>query len=449
MIRRCFALSRRRLLAVSSALLLAHTPGFGADEPVFLSRPQRSEDFAAFCKFVADEYAYFDLKKVDWERGCAFYASQAPDATTKPAYIGLLERALGELHDAHAHLGTNTRSSSRLVPSQTDLRARWVGARAVVSDVRRGSAAEKAGMRAGFEVVSIDGEPIGAIVARLEPKFLSGPDPAARDWALQVALADRWDHETTRLLVNAPGGPRPIEFAPLYPRSESLLSQRLVGSVGRIVIHNSLGEPALVPAFDQALLALRDARALVIDLRDTPSGGIASVARGLLGRLVSRTLPYQRHESVSEYRRTGTRRIWVEEVSPREPAFTAPVVVLVGPWTGSMGEGLAIGLDAARGAPVLGRPMAGLLGALGETELPHSKIAVRVPAEKLFHVDGTPREAYVPCEVVTQRSAPGAAADPELEAAVRLAASLGRSPPGRPLAWKCPGRSTRATRVQR
>jgi carboxyl-terminal processing protease len=73
-----------------------------------------------------------------------------------------------------------------------------------------------------------------------------------------------------------------------------------------------------------------------------------------------------------------------------------PVVVLVGAWTGSMGEGLAIGLKPAIDAPVLGRPMAGLLGALGELTLPDSGITVRIPVEQLFHVNGTPREQFLP-----------------------------------------------------
>ena len=55
----------------------------------------------------------------------------------------------------------------------------------------------------------------------------------------------------------------------------------------------------------------------------------------------------------------------------------------------------SIGLDAIRGAPVFGTPMAQLLGALGEMTLPTSGIVVRIPTEKLYHINGTPREAFV------------------------------------------------------
>jgi C-terminal processing protease CtpA/Prc len=294
----------------------------------------------------------------------------------------------------------------------------------MISEVRRSSGAEKAGVLPGMEVVAINGEPIEAVVSAIEPRFLSNKDPAAREWALQVALAGRRDRPV-RLSTRMGDKLQEFEFVPSSSDPTSPLSHRVVGKVGYVRIHNSLGQQALVQAFDQALSEMPSVQALVIDLRDTPSGGTSSVARGIMGRLVDRMLPYQRHELVSESRSTGIRRVWVEYVAPRNPAFLKPVVVLVGRWTGSMGEGLAIGLNATRSAPVLGSPMAHLLGANGETVLPHSKIVVRVPTEKLFHVDGSPREAFVPFPIPPS----GAAAptvDRELGAAVDLASSMSK-----------------------
>ena len=210
----------------------------------------------------------------------------------------------------------------------------------------------------------------------------------------------------------------------------------LIGEVGYVRVHNSLGDSALVPAFDHALDALTGVRALVIDLRDTPSGGVSSVARGLIGRLITQPLPYQQHELVSEFRANGIRRVWQEWVLPRGTAFAQPVVVLVGHWTGSMGEGLAIGLHGTRQAPVLGEPMARLRGALTETALPHSKIVVRVPNERLSLVDGTPREAFVPCAVPASNAATG---DRELDAAIGVAQRLAAQPAGAaPAGRSCP-----------
>jgi C-terminal processing protease CtpA/Prc len=429
-----------RVAAVMSALLVGSASIGLAAEPGFLTAEQRAADFAEFCGFVDRSYAYFDLKATDWPRVCAHNAPQATAASRRADYVAVLERALAELYDAHAHLGTNTPRSHRLVPSQTDLFARWQDGRAVIDAVRAGSGAERAGLRPGMEVLTVDGEPIAAVVRAIEPRFLLRDDASARHWALQVALAGRHHQAVTRLLARVDSGLLSFEFAPHQPPPGPPLSSRAIDGAGYVRIHNALGQQALVQAFDQALLSLQDTRALVIDLRDTPSGGNSTVARGIMGRLVTRMLPYQRHERVSEFRETGIRRVWDEFVVPRGAPYMGPVVVLVGRWTGSMGEGLAIGLHAARGATVLGQPMAQLLGAMGQTVLPHSGIAVRVPVEKLFHVDGTPREAVLPCApgVAGQD---GVAQDAELNAAVALAMRLGDAqavhllPPGCLAPW--------------
>ena len=143
-----------------------------------------------------------------------------------------------------------------------------------------------------------------------------------------------------------------------------------------------------------ALEELRDTAGLVLDLRNTPSGGITTVARGILGRFVERETPYQRHELPGEERDTGVRRAWLELVAPRGPfRYDRPVVVLVGRWTASMGEGLAVAFDAF-GAPVIGGRMAGLRGAIEAFILPESGFTIRIPVERLSHVDGTPRERF-------------------------------------------------------
>jgi len=118
----------------------------------------------------------------------------------------------------------------------------------------------------------------------------------------------------------------------------------LDGNVGYVRIHDALGDTALISAWDSALVVLRGTRGLVLDLRDTPGGGNTTVARAILGRLISEEQPYQRHEHPAEERRYRVRRIWVEHAAPRGPfAYTKPLAVLVGRWTGAWARGSQLG----------------------------------------------------------------------------------------------------------
>jgi carboxyl-terminal processing protease len=83
-----------------------------------------------------------------------------------------------------------------------------------------------------------------------------------------------------------------------------------------------------------------------------------------------------------------------------------------------MGEGLAIGFSATDSGTVIGTFMAGLAGATYHVTLPHTGIGMNVPAERLYHVDGTPREAFRPKIGVDVAGSDGGQ-DPFLIAALR------------------------------
>ena len=98
-----------------------------------------------------------------------------------------------------------------------------------------------------------------------------------------------------------------------------------------------------------------------------------------------------------------------------------------------MGEGLAIGFDGAGAATVVGTPMAHLLGATEHFELPNSRIGVNIPTEKLFHVNGTPREEFVPPVLLTPSDLgepSGRSVGPESDRTIESRKIEGLSPTG-------------------
>ena len=72
-----------------------------------------------------------------------------------------------------------------------------------------------------------------------------------------------------------------------------------------------------------------------------------------------------------------------------------------------MGEGMTIGLDAMNRAKIVGTRMAGLCGATEVFTLPNSGIGARFPTLRLYHLDGTPREKFVPGVLVDLAHANG------------------------------------------
>ena len=154
-----------------------------------------------------------------------------------------------------------------------------------------------------------------------------------------------------------------------------------------------------------------------------------------MGRFVTRLLPYQRHR-IPNYGQADVERNWIELVAPRGPfTYTAPVVVLVNHWTGSMGEGMAIGFDAMQRAVVVGTPMAHLAGAVSDDKLPKTGVDVAYATEQLFHIDGTPRQDWLPPVLV--RMPVGNEGDPIL---TRGLAELSASRPRQilPSLWSVP-----------
>lgn len=403
------------LLPLAVAFFVLH--GTLVSQPTAYTRAQYQRDFDYLSEHLRRDYAYHESAD-GWLHVEARYRRGIDTVGSTGGFVTLLEDYLEELHDLHVHLTTNTPESAWLVPSGADVWGEWINGKAVITAVRAESHAERAGLRAGMRIVAVDGRAIdSAVIERLHG---GSATPRARAWALLSILAGDRGRKRRISAVDDAGATADVVMASGgagTPTTSLVESLRITPSVGYVRINNSLADLALVAAFDSALTALGDVSALVLDLRDTPGGGNTTVARGIMGRFADRELPYQKHVLVGEERAYGIRRSWLELVSPRPPMYRGAVAVLVDRWTGSMGEGIAIGLHAIQRAVVVGTPMAGLLGATQRITLPHTGIGVNIPVEQLYHIDGTPRERFVP-DVVVDLARSDARRDAILDAAI-------------------------------
>ena len=400
----------RRLASSSAlALCLAACAADTSSEPTVAPEPAangwidadaRASDIAFLCETVRAHYVYAAASVGSWDDCEEVWGDAAREAATAADFLHVVEGAIASLHDHHAGVGTHTSGSPQPVPTRADLWLETVGDEVVVTAVRPESTAAEAGIRVGTTVTEIDGVPV---------KDFSS------DVALRVAAAGAREQAVRRLRL-APEGAVMQLGAVRTPEPDGPLSTRRVGSVGVIRINNALGNTELVAAFDQALDELSDASALILDLRDTPSGGNTDVAEPILGRFIAEEAPYQRLAwtiSVGEQR---VPRGMLSLVVPRRerPTVTVPLVVLVSRWTGSMGEGIAVGLHALGRATVVGTPMAGLAGGVESFTMPASEVSFQIPVGTIHTMDGTPREQWSPPVLVDLATASGV--DPILDA---------------------------------
>lgn len=388
----------RRLLL----LLLAIPLGCYGSEPASPTAAAPGdfrEDAASIGPLISRVYAYTDRFVGQTPPSSDVLAKEAAAVRDHRSLLKYAERALLALSDHHAITGASFRDSWAVVPSFADL---WIvrdGARYLIDSVRDDSPSDKAGVSAGDVLVTVNEMPIDEAVNAFWAD-LGLPVSAERaSFAARVLTAGRRDRPR-KLTIRAQDGVikelvLPSLYSPTPLDAGPLTSHARKGEL-TIRLNDSLGSELTVVAFDEAMADADPNQTVVIDLRDTPSGGNTTVARAILGWFVDRPSYYQVHNLPAELRTTGVERQWVEQVLPRRDKYhPGPVRVLVGRWTGSMGEGLAIAFDAL-GASVAGTRMAGLLGAVYDYPLKHSGIVLKIPTERLSAIDGTRREDFVP-----------------------------------------------------
>jgi carboxyl-terminal processing protease len=366
---------------------------------VHAAEPEKYRDDAqAIEGLINEQYAYlgrFPNSRVPLSTKLRQEAAQVDDRRSLLRYA---ERALLTLADHHAITGSSLPDSWAVVPSFADI---WISKRGrdfVIDAVRDGSPAQHAGIERGDHLIAVTDVPTAQAVEAFWADLGLVPDDERASFAARVLAAGRRDRPRILTVQRGSSRPQRLELPNLYSarmNGAGIEFQRTADGL-LITVNDSLGRSETIAAFDSAMEQAQPDQRVIIDLRNTPGGGNTTVARAILGWFVSEPRSYQVHELPVEQRRTGVARRWIEQVLPRPDKHHAgPVVVRVGRWTGSMGEGLAIGFHTI-GALVVGEPMAGLRGAIYDHELENSGLVLKLPTERLLAVDGTPRERFVP-----------------------------------------------------
>lgn len=359
------------------------------------------EDLNKILNDISENYIYLQEKKVD--TGCIweYYTARIKELKTEDETVLFFEYLLDEFYDSHLILNTNRKASFRL---NAPIYATMQKGKFIVANVWQTEVTNLDQNIIGATLTKINGIDIENAIAAFPTHCNNKNLPEVREWILNKLLAGRYNGGRIVTMEWPNGKTFEINLDTLrYKKNDALLTSEKRAGVGIIRINNSLGNNNLITAFDKALDSLSNTKALIIDLRNTVDGGNSYVARGIMSRFISATKPYQKHQTKEQY---GTNpvveRSWVEYVSPRGATYTRPVIILVGRWTGSMGEGLAIGFEGMQRAKIVGTEMERLAGEMYGFSFRYQDFGYRLSIAKLYHVNGTRREAYVPTHYVKQ-----------------------------------------------
>lgn len=297
----------------------------------------------------------------NWPQIAERYRREVPKAKSDPEFQRLGQRMLNELGVSHVvlHLpGTNRPTMG--------IGARWerIGSHDVVVDIDPASGARAAGLRIGDRI--------------LNPDAVQGPRQEAA-----MLDVERCDGSRARLAV-------PRESAYWPPRQKTISWSVLKRGDGRSIGYlraERLSDDA-AGLIDEAMETVGSTDGLIIDIRNNSGGnasalrllgyftnpgpGIALLSRPFLEKLdgpvkasdltnIHRVSRAYTTEAIFDAVREGKGAVMLMIEDLAERRYRKPVVVLIGPETGSAAEGFAWGAREQTDAVLIGRNTAGAL----------------------------------------------------------------------------------------
>jgi carboxyl-terminal processing protease len=330
-------------------LISLFPPVSGTQEiPFLLSREDRGRLFDQVWRAINDNYYDRNFNGVDWRVQREIYRGQAESATTSGELYRVLRQMIGRLGDAHTRIYSPEDGFDRYRPTGTSVGVivRRIEDKPVVVSVEPNSDAYRLGVRAGFTVAQVGGEPIDKALERLRADV----GESSTQTALELQSYDRLfsgKHETTvAVTFFDPGGNQlQVNLKRKYVEYQRRVHVReLPYKIGYIEL-TGFG-PEIEKEFEYAMQYVQGTRGLILDLRNNGGGFVTTVGQVAsyffdeetdLGEFITR-------QGRSTRRRTQRLRTFYRE----------PLAVLVSSRSASGSEIFAAAMQERKRAMILG-----------------------------------------------------------------------------------------------
>ncbi|HLR77081.1 MAG TPA: S41 family peptidase, partial [Balneolaceae bacterium] len=312
--------------------------------------------------------------------------------------------------DSHLHLTFNTSHSYR---TYSPIYVETKGKKTIIKSVWESQI--KSGLKNGMigaQVLSINGKKFNKAIMEFPTHCNNKNNDTVRTWISNKIIAGRHDEPRILKIKTKYGKLETLNIDNIKLKEGStLLSYHRIGDIGIIRFNNSFGESKTKSKFTKALTQLKNTKGLILDLRNTVDGGAPDIVNSIAGHFTKNKLPFQ------FYRIPKIKKAFADSISPQKPYYYNPVVMLVNRWTGSVGEGFAVGMAGTGLAKIVGTEMERLGGATEIFELNFNKLGYQMPVAKIFQKDGRPRKSFKPQYAIIPKIGP---MDESMEKAIKL-----------------------------
>ena len=346
-------------------------PFFGTPYKENISDDEKLAGLSRFWSECKYNFVYFDkLPDLNWDSVYFAYLLQIRQTRNTTEYFRVLQRFSAELKDGHTRVEVPNELLYELL-DRPAIDTRLVEDKVVITNVVD-KELSKMGLKPGLEVVAVDGVPVKAYAeSQVEPYTGASTEQGREQLVYSFYLLCGAKSAPVRLTLED-GKTKQFDVS-LQRRWRSFLPTpavkfRMLKDQVAYLELRTFGDNRIVSVFDSLFDQINTARGLIIDLRDN-SGGNSDPAFTILSYFVDTaftTVTAKLPEYVPWRRSQGLGNRWEtsnwSQVPNEKRQFRKPLVVLIGPATGSAAEDFVAAFDALKRGKTIGEPTAGTTG---------------------------------------------------------------------------------------
>lgn len=401
--------------AAGSAILIACTPHNTAPESPNATDQAATAvepgtylpDFDRAWELVRDTYHDPEMGGLDWAAVRDELRPRAEQASTRAQSRAVINEMVSRLGESHFGIipegvesaGTEARPETGPAgDAVVGLDLRLVDGRAVVTSVRPGTAAATAGVRPGWVIESIDGEPLAENITELVEAMGERAAGLFAWQSVHARLSGKAGSSASVRFLDAEDRPVDLDLVRAEQEGETVVFGNLPPVTVRVdsrwLTPEETGDPDarigyiafnmfMIPItqdFERAVAGFKDADGIVIDLRGN-IGGVAVMCASLSRYFVSERARIGTMKMRGQELQFNAEPVVVTTTGQRLSPYTGPLAFLIDGGTASTAEFLSGGLRGLGRARTFGSTSAGMALPAAMTRLPSGDVLMHAIAD--------------------------------------------------------------------